>query len=81
MLDEATSALDSETEAAIMESVASLERDLTIVLIAHRLTTLAGCDRIYRLEGGRIVAQGGYGDVASNSSRPKLEQTTDVRVE
>ena len=60
ILDEATSALDDETEASVMASVAGLDRDLTIILIAHRLSTLAGCDRIYRLESGRIVDQGSY---------------------
>ena len=43
-----------------MASVAGLDRDLTIILIAHRLSTLAGCDRIYRLESGQIVDQGSY---------------------
>jgi len=60
ILDEATSALDDETEASVMASVEALDPDLTIILIAHRLSTLAGCDRIYRLEGGRIVDQGSY---------------------
>jgi ATP-binding cassette subfamily B protein len=63
VLDEATSAVDHETEAAIMESVASLDRDLTIILIAHRLTTLAGCDVVYRLDGGSIVESGTYKQV------------------
>jgi len=58
VFDEATSALDSETETAVMESIDQLSRDLTLVLIAHRLSTVRGCDQIYRLEQGRIVAQG-----------------------
>ena len=65
ILDEATSALDDETEAAVMASVERLGRDLTIILIAHRLSTLAGCDRIYRLDGGRIVDQGSYDEVTA----------------
>ena len=65
ILDEATSALDDETEAAVMASVAALDPDLTIILIAHRLSTLAGCDRIYRLESGRIVDQGSYETVTA----------------
>lgn len=63
ILDEATSALDEQTEAAIMESVAKLDRDLTVVLIAHRLSTVAMCDRIYRLEEGSIVQSGSFEDV------------------
>jgi ABC-type bacteriocin/lantibiotic exporter with double-glycine peptidase domain len=57
VLDEATSALDTETEAAIMAAVERLDRDLTIFIIAHRLSTLEGCDVVVRLEGGRTVSQ------------------------
>ena len=65
ILDEATSALDDETEASVMASVEALDPDLTIILIAHRLSTLAGCDRIYRLDSGRIVDQGSYDAVTA----------------
>jgi ABC-type multidrug transport system fused ATPase/permease subunit len=58
IFDEATSALDTATEALVMEAVAGLDRDLTLVMIAHRLTTLKGCDRIVELSGGRIVREG-----------------------
>jgi ATP-binding cassette subfamily B protein len=60
VFDEATSALDSETEVAVMESISQLGRDLTIVLIAHRLSTLRDCDVIYRLEKGHIASSGTY---------------------
>ena len=63
VFDEATSALDSETEAAVMNSIESLGSELTIVLIAHRLTTLQGCDIIYRLDHGRVVSAGGYDEL------------------
>ena len=63
ILDEATSALDNETEAAVMQSVETLGPNLTIVLIAHRLSTVAICNRVYRLDGGRIVAEGSYDEV------------------
>lgn len=53
VFDEATSALDSATEEAVMEAIEGLGRDLTVVLIAHRVSTLRGCDVIYRVvEGG-----------------------------
>ena len=55
VLDEATSALDSATEAQFMETVESMHSSCTMVIIAHRLTTIAHCDRVYRLEGGRMV--------------------------
>jgi ABC-type multidrug transport system fused ATPase/permease subunit len=60
VLDEATSALDDETEAAVVGSLGAVGRDLTIVTIAHRLTSLRNCDVIYRLDHGRIVARTTY---------------------
>ena len=58
VFDEATSALDTSTEQAVMEGVEGLSRDLTLVLIAHRLSTLTRCDRIIRLEHGTAVDSG-----------------------
>ena len=49
VLDEATSALDDETESSVMQAVDSLSKDLTVVIIAHRLSTLQNCDRVIRL--------------------------------
>ena len=57
VFDEATSALDSETENSVMQGLYSLERDLTVLVIAHRLTTLSDCDVIYRLNQGRIESE------------------------
>jgi ABC-type multidrug transport system fused ATPase/permease subunit len=59
VFDEATSALDNETEAAVMAAIRSLGRDLTIVIIAHRLSTVEMCDQTFRLESGRIVSSDG----------------------
>jgi len=50
IFDEATSALDNETEQAVMEAIEGLGRDLTILIIAHRLTTLKGCEKIVKLD-------------------------------
>ena len=55
VLDEATSALDNETEARIMEEIYRISRDKTLIIVAHRLSTLEGCDKIYKLEKGRIL--------------------------
>lgn len=55
ILDEATSALDDATEAAIMDSIARIGREITLVMVAHRHSSLNNCDRIIRLEGGRLV--------------------------
>jgi ATP-binding cassette, subfamily B, bacterial PglK len=63
VLDEATSALDNETESLVTEAIQSLSGTLTMIIIAHRLTTVKYCDRIYSLEGGRIVKSGSYKEV------------------
>lgn len=63
VLDEATSALDSATESAVMTAINALSRDLTILVIAHRLTTLAFCDTIIELDGGRVARVGSYADI------------------
>ena len=54
VFDEATSALDNETEAAIMESINNLFGRKTMLIIAHRLQTIAGCDMVYRVKDGKI---------------------------
>lgn len=54
IFDEATSALDNETEAAIMDSINALHGRKTLVIIAHRLTTIEECDIVYRVEHGKI---------------------------
>jgi len=60
VFDEATSALDNATEHSVMDAVGMLNKDLTIVIIAHRLTTVRDCDIIVELEHGKVVAQGTY---------------------
>lgn len=63
VFDEATSALDNETEAAVMGAIERLQRDLTILIIAHRVTTVAMCDKVIKLEEGEVAAQGAYDEV------------------
>jgi ABC-type multidrug transport system fused ATPase/permease subunit len=65
VLDEATSALDMETEKGVMEAVNALHGAKTLIIIAHRLTTVANCDLLYRLENGRVVQSGSFADVVS----------------
>jgi len=55
VLDEATSALDYDTEEKIMEEIYELGRDKTLIIVAHRLSTIKGCDRIIELRDGKIV--------------------------
>lgn len=67
VFDEATSALDEETEAAVMQTVAELQGEITTLLIAHRVSTLQQCDRVVQLEAGTIVAQGLPSEVLRNA--------------
>lgn len=56
VFDEATSALDSDTERAVMEAIDGLGRELTILIVAHRISTLKGCDEIVELAAGRLLS-------------------------
>lgn len=58
VLDEATSSLDSPTERGVMQAVTSLHGSKTIMIVAHRLSTVEHCDRLYRLHEGRVVEEG-----------------------
>ena len=63
ILDEATSSLDSQTEKAIMDALNNLNKEVTIILIAHRLNTIKECDLIYKLDNGKIVSKGTFNEV------------------
>ena len=63
VLDEATSALDGETEREIVESLRAIAHDHTLIVVAHRTTTLAYCSRLIRLDAGRIVQEGTFDEV------------------
>lgn len=67
IFDEATSALDSVTENAIMQAINALDHDLTILLIAHRLSTVKGCDMLIEMDQGRIVGVGTYDQLMERS--------------
>ena len=60
VFDEATSALDNETELAVMEGIEQLADDLTILIVAHRVSTLKRCDKIFRMDKGEVVEEGVY---------------------
>jgi len=60
VMDEATSALDNETEQEIVKEIKQLKGKKTMIVIAHRLTTLQYCDRIYELRGGEVINVGSY---------------------
>jgi ATP-binding cassette, subfamily B, bacterial PglK len=60
VMDEATSSLDNITEKFVIEAIEKLKKDRTIIIIAHRLTTVKNCDTLYILKDGKIIAQGNY---------------------
>ena len=60
ILDEATSALDNLTERAVMEAVQKLRKNITIIIIAHRLSTVKNCDKIFLIEKGELKGQGTF---------------------
>jgi ATP-binding cassette subfamily B protein len=63
VFDEATSALDNETELAVMEAIESLSKDLTILIVAHRLSTLKKCTQIVELKNGSVFRKGTYQEI------------------
>jgi ATP-binding cassette subfamily B protein len=63
VLDEATSALDNFTENEITKSIDKLDKNLTIIMVAHRITTLKNCNRIFKLENGLISNEMKYNDL------------------
>ena len=67
ILDEATSALDNETEEAVMEAIDSLAGTMTLIIIAHRVTTLRNCDKIYEVTGG-VAVERNKADVIGTSN-------------
>jgi ABC-type multidrug transport system fused ATPase/permease subunit len=69
VLDEATSALDTVTENALLEALQALAGQKTIVMVAHRLSTVRGCDCICVMEQGRIVERGRYDELIAGSQR------------
>lgn len=81
VLDEATSALDGATEESIFAAVREIGKSKTVVMIAHRLTTVRDCDLIYLLDKGRIAAKGSYEDLLRSNGEfrrlAKLSETVD----
>ena len=72
VFDEATSALDSNTEKQLIAEIEQLPQDLTVVMVAHRLSTLRNCDTIYVMSNGQIIDRGSYSHLAETSSSFKM---------
>ena len=71
LFDEATSALDNVTEHAVMDAIYRLSSEKTIILVAHRLTTVQACNRIFVLEQGKVVEDGTWEELASGGEHFK----------
>ncbi len=69
ILDEATSALDNLTERAVMDAVHNLGNEITVILIAHRLSTVKACDIIFLLDKGELKAQGTFDELTKTNER------------
>jgi ATP-binding cassette subfamily B protein len=67
VLDEATSALDNETEAAVMDAINAIGNDITVLMVAHRLSTLESCDTVYELSDGKIIKADTLGAAAQRT--------------
>ena len=67
IMDEGTSSLDNITEHIIMETISKIKKDITIILIAHRLNTVKNCDNIFVLENGQVKEQGNFEELLKNS--------------
>ena len=79
VFDEATSALDNETERLVMDAIAGLGGDRTVLMIAHRLSTVRDCDMILVLEGGRLAGLGRYEDLlADNDAFRRIAAAADA---
>lgn len=69
IFDEATSALDNETEQAVMQSIEKLNKSLTVIIVAHRITTLRECTQIVELDGGKIKRTGSFEEITAQSNQ------------
>lgn len=77
VLDEATSALDEGTESAVMEAINSLGEDTTVLMVAHRTSTLRNCDRIFELKNGRLFREGAYEQITrGEDAAPESSKST-----
>jgi ATP-binding cassette subfamily C protein len=68
IFDEATSALDSQTERAVIGAIEALRGEKTLVIVAHRLSTVRGCDRLVFLRDGRIAGWGSFDELLMNNA-------------
>ena len=72
ILDEATSSLDNLTEKAVMDELINLNKDITIIMIAHRLSTVRKCDKIFLFEKGEMINQGTFDELIKVSDNFRI---------
>ena len=65
ILDEATSSLDINIEKEIMKEISKLKGKKTVIIVAHRLSSVSQCDKLFKLEKGKIIKEGSYEEVIS----------------
>jgi ABC-type multidrug transport system fused ATPase/permease subunit len=68
ILDEATNALDNQTEQAVMDSITNISKNITIILIAHRLNTIKDCDIIFKFQKGRLIKQSTFNELINKKN-------------
>jgi ATP-binding cassette subfamily B protein len=66
--DEATSALDGVTEHAVIDAIERLDRQLTVIIVAHRLSTVRACDYVVQIESGKVIAKGSFDELVASSA-------------
>ena len=71
LFDEATSALDNNSQEYIKETINNLVKDHTVIIVAHRLSTIIDADIIYVVDGGKIIAQGTHKELLKNNKQYK----------
>jgi ATP-binding cassette subfamily B protein len=67
IFDEATSALDNVTEREVMKTIRDLSKSITVILIAHRISTIEYADIIYEIEGGKVLSSGTFNELLNAS--------------
>ena len=75
-MDEATSALDNDTEKAVMDAIENIGKNKTIIIIAHRLSTVKKCDKIFFIEKGELKKQGKFEELITTDYKLQTNRDT-----
>lgn len=81
LFDEATSALDNETQGKIQEAINNLKNEYTIMIIAHRFSTILNCDKIYYIENGKIIDSGNHNELLKRCKKYKQLYESEISKE